>query len=117
MLSFLLSSGFCYDDNDDVDDNDDNDDNDDDDDYDDGGDDNDDDDDDENDDNDDNDDDDDNDDCSCDPGGLHPALLQQHVRQQGGGAGTGKSSISTSLLSICYQFIHYINNFIALCRC
>ena len=35
MLSFLLSSGFCYDDNDDVDDNDDNDDNDDDDDYDD----------------------------------------------------------------------------------
>ena len=60
------------------------------------------------DDDDDNDDDDYNDDYdgSRDPGGLHPALLQQHVRQQGGGAGTGKSSIS-SLLSICYQFIHY----------
>ena len=42
---------------------------------------------------------------SSDPGGLHPALLRQHVRQQGGGARAGMSSIH---FNISINNLHYI---------
>ena len=45
------------------------------------------------------------DDGSRDPGGLHPALLRQHVRQQGGGARAGMSSIH---FNISINNLHYI---------